>query len=333
MPLQAPRTLAEVWNLPVGAFNQGMRGYEQAQQMDDLTLAGEQSKQAYDAQRRPLDLADIASQTRAREDSILHNQELRRGHKLQNDFAQDTYGPKLEEFVRSNRAKITEDHVKEMERAGQVLQMLSADAKHNASPGYQGRIRQRLEQLNLGGMWNPQWDNMDPVKLSEALGGYGGQIMQSMPKLQQLMALQELKNEGALATADKKGEHAAEVARIRGQLAAKVAAIRKASSGGGGKAPSRENMSHLKAALYRARAAAVPGSAEHEALDTTLKGLLDDEFMLKQAGAVEKMVPDPKAVGGVIRPAAKPESPFKKDKPPAPAAPKLGTKENPIKLD
>lgn len=224
--LIAPKTLADVWSLPIGAFNQGMRGYEQAQQMDNQTLADLISKSQFEAQSRPLKLQELVGMNRNRDAEYQGILARTENQQRQNLFDEKTFQPKLDEFFRANKAKIKAEHLTEMQNAGQGMQMLAESVWSNPTPGYAQRARQQLEKIGAADFWNPDWERLPPDRLAMELSNVGKGIVGTIPKFQQALAVQESKNTTAERNADVRATTAMEIAKYRADVGRQMAEIR-----------------------------------------------------------------------------------------------------------
>jgi hypothetical protein len=307
MALQAtPQSLAEVWNLPVGAFNPGMRQFEQMQQADQGALQRLASEEAYKAQERPLTLEQLAGQNRQRNAELPGVKARARITTNEADMSDATYDQKLTSWFAENRDKVNKTHFESAMRAGPMLQQLAEVAAYN--PQSIGRIRDIMTSQGLGDYWNPQWDNASPQDISAGLYDFGTSLTNATPAMQKLM--EQLNSKETIA--DEKNKTTLAAQKMRQETAALAARIR--SSGGKASTADKRN---LQQALTKAIADGDYDMAEY--LQNVMKYVQREPYQ-KPTVAIEGL--PMKEVPRTPMPA-----------PPNGAGPKLGTKENPIKLD
>lgn len=305
MALQAtPATLADVWNLPVGAFNPGMRQFEQMQQADQGILQRLASEEAYKQQERPLTLAQLAGQNRNRDAELPGIVARGKIAGLQADEELAKYDQKLSTWFAENKDKVNKTHFESAMRAGPMMQQLAEMAAYN--PQTIPRIRDIMTSQGLGDYWNPQWDNASPQDVSAGLYDFGNALTSATPTMQKL--LEQLTSKENIA-ADKNAS-AERMAALRAQTAREVAAMRKAASGGKKGGGDIKKLEQLAAGL-RARAMTETDPETKAMLVDNYNDVMSDMWKLKSATAqLPKVEVDPSVAPGVLSKPAPKENPF-----------------------
>jgi len=218
--LATPKTLGDVWELPVGAFNPGMRQFEQAQQFDNQTLADMMSASQYKEKERPLTLAQLEGQNRNRDAELPGIQARGKLAGIQADEALGQYDQKMESWAAENAGKVQKAHYETAMRAGPLLQQFAEMAAYN--PQSIPRIREMMTKQGLGDFWNPDWDNSDPATITAGMHDFGNALTNATPTMRKLMdSLQSKeniaseKNATALSLQEKRAALSRELARAR----------------------------------------------------------------------------------------------------------------------
>jgi len=218
--LATPKTLGDVWELPVGAFNPGMRQFEQAQQFDNQTLSDMMSAEQYKQQERPLTLASLAGQNRNRDAELPGIQARGKLAGIQADEALGQYDQKMESWAAENAGKVQKAHYETAMRAGPLLQQFAEMAAYN--PQSIPRIREMMTKQGLGDFWNPDWDNSDPATITAGMHDFGNALTNATPTMRKLMDSLQSKE----TIASEKNATTERVARLRGEISKALTAAR-----------------------------------------------------------------------------------------------------------
>lgn len=221
MPMQAtPQNLAQIWQLPEGAFLQGMRQFEQMQEMDSQKMAADAAAEAYRAQERPLTLEQLAGQNRARDAQLPGLKANSRIAVNKAEMSDNIFDSDLEAYFAQNRGKIQKEQFESALRAGPLLLQFAEMAAYN--PQSIPQIRQRMIDMGVGDAWNPEWDKANPRDVAAGMYDFGTSLSNATPAMQKLMAQLESKesiaaerNATQLTLQEQRAALGRELARLR----------------------------------------------------------------------------------------------------------------------
>jgi len=310
MSLQlSPQNLQGLVDLPVGMYPQQQEFLANASQNDSNMLQEQGLKNLFDAQANPLRVRGLDLQNQTTEAGlpgiVAQSGMLQRKNKIESLLE--------DQHINDLKSKYSSDelarHVKDGEAVGQLILQ---GAEHVLSNPFVG-IPQVKERLSQVGMWNPEWDKLSPKDVAIKLHDLGQGIQNTNAKMTQ-----------ALETTAMKTSAAREIAQANIDQRDRAAQLRIASA----------------QALAKDKPQATPQGYEKQSSKWRELELAETDPVLKAkfkhaADLYAEEAVKLKAAAATVATDAKPDvnSLGIKSVGAAKAQPKLGTAENPIKLD
>lgn len=214
------------------AYYQNQDQYNLAQMFNQNQLASEMQKLQETIANAPLERSLKEADLAGKQANTAQTQARTTGLEQENKFNDQTYQSRLDAFLSGNKGKISKQQADEITNAGQaygqaagILATLPVAARHAAAK----RI--------LGPLYQPEFDNIQPQDLEDALRQSSNWMAQASQKYVQALDLQRQRDLSAeertriKAEADQKQEEIKAAARL---------AVEKWKSAQGGK-PSKES--------------------------------------------------------------------------------------------
>jgi len=311
MPLQlSPQNLQQLVDLPVGMYPQQQEFLANASQNDSNMLQEQGLKNLFEAQANPLRVRGLDLQNQTAEaglPGIVANSSIAQRKNKIESLLEDQH-------INDLKSKYSSDelarHIKDGEAVGQ---MALQGAEHVWSNPLGGKEMVKAQMSKLG-MWNPVWDNLPPDRLAMELSNFGQGIQATNAKMTQALQTTEMKTSAAERIAQANIEQRDRAAQLRISAAQALAKE---------KAPATVQGYEKQSAKWR--------ELELGETDPELKAKFKHAADLYAEEALKL-----KAAAAVVSSGDKPNLPalgIQDNATARGAKPKLGTAENPIKLD
>jgi hypothetical protein len=180
MPMEYnPRALADVWQLPPGAFLEGQRMLPMMQARDETAYQKSLQDMQFEAEAQPHKLQQYKDAS-AMSQAQLPGVQAGSRTAVRNDAEHALFTP---ERIKSAMGKFRKEDVETFGRvAGEGTLQMAGEVRLNPI-GSTMRVRDRFQQLGMQQLWNPAWDNLPPDQLANALEKFGKHIQESVPSL------------------------------------------------------------------------------------------------------------------------------------------------------
>jgi len=317
MPLQLnPTNLAGLVDLPVGMRPQQEEFLANASRNDSLALQQQGLANLFQQQADPLRLRQLElgnQTTEAGLPGIMANGQIaQRKNKIESMFEDK----QIQDMMGKYKSEELSRHVKDMEGVGQLALQGAEQVWSNPIAG-RAMVKQKLEKA---GVWNPKWDSLPPDRLAMELSNFGQGIQATGAKFTQAMELQSMKSATAENVARIAADTRMRVEQLKGQLAQeKVAATAT-------KDPKTLEQG-IAVNMARAQAATDPDIKQ-----AFLEAAMEYQAQYQAAIKLKATAPQGSKLN-VPEMIDQPAVPVQNMPPIGGAKPKLGTSENPIKLD
>jgi len=311
MPLQlSPQNLQQLVDLPVGMYPQQQEFLANASQNDSNMLQEQGLKNLFEAQANPLRVRGLDLQNQTAEaglPGIVANSGIAQRKNQIESLLQDQH---IKDLMGKYKTEELSRHVKDGEAIGQ---MALQGAEHVWSNPLGGKEMVKAQMSKLG-MWNPAWDALPPDRLAMELSNFGQGIQATNAKMTQALQTTEMKTSATERIAQANIDQRDRAAQLRISSAQALAKE---------KAPATVQGYEKQSAKWR--------ELELGETDPELKAKFKHAADLYAEEALKL-----KAAAAQVSSGDKPNLPalgIKDNATARGAKPKLGTAENPIKLD
>jgi len=311
MPLQlSPQNLQQLVDLPVGMYPQQQEFLANASQNDSNMLQEQGLKNLFEAQANPLRVRGLDLQNQTAEAGlpgiVANSGMLQRKNKIESLLEDRHINDLKSKYSSEELAR----HVKDGEAVGQLVLQ---GAEHVLSNPFVG-IPAVKERLSKVGMWNSEWDRLPPKDVAIKLHELGQGIQNTNSKMTQALETTEMKTSAAERIAQANIKQRDRAAKLRISAAQALAKE---------KAPATVQGYEKQSSKWR--------ELELGETDPELKAKFKHAADLYAEEALKL-----KAAAAVVSSGDKPNLPalgIQDNATARGAKPKLGTAENPIKLD
>lgn len=184
--------------------------------LEQMLMKMDQEKQMFPHELRA---KELGNQTReAQLPSIL---ESTRAQRLDNDFSEQTLGPRVQQTLAQYKGKMTKEQFDDLvntgnifTQAGQMLEDIPGLASHS-------RAREILKEKYL-----PEFDQVPPQALGRVIRYMGQNMSQLQPDFVKKSALEGMKIEGRKSLEEEKTARAKELAAYKATLQEKLAQVK-----------------------------------------------------------------------------------------------------------
>lgn len=226
---QTPQGLAQMFGADVSngggsiASTPAMMGlWAQQQQADNMTQQDQARQLSFDTANDPLKLAHqgLVNDTMGAQLPGIQAQSSMQQRTNSNQAA--TNDQAINDIIGKYKSSDIARHVQDTENLGTSLSQMGQEAFSNPVGAAQ-RVKAQLTSMGHGDLWNPAWETSDPGLLARQLQDYGTDIQSTSAKFREASALQESKNQAAIAARQVTAQATVEAAQTRANAALGVA--------------------------------------------------------------------------------------------------------------
>lgn len=215
---QTPQGLQDLYSVNPAAVPQALNLLSQQQNADQITQADQQRQYNYDVAADPFRLQKMDLENQTTQAELPWHQAKASILQRENNNQAATNDAKLRDIFSKYKSDEIARHVADAENAGTRLSQMAEEAFSNPV-GAAPRVKQELQDMGLGHLWNPDWETSHPGLLARQLGDYGRDLQTTSAKFRNMMEAQGLKNEVGMANAQAKIQAAEISARQRQSVA------------------------------------------------------------------------------------------------------------------
>ena len=312
MPLELnPTNLKGLVDLPVGMYPQQQEFLANASQADSNELQQQGLRNLFDAQANPLRVRGLELNNRTAEaglPGIMANSSISQRKNRVESLLEDSH---IQDMMGKYKADELKRHISEVEGLGQIALQGAEQVWSNPLAG-RALVKAQLEK---SGMWNPKWDALPPDQLAMQLSNFGQGIQGTIAKFSQASQLQQDKLDAQERMKKLEVEGRAEAARVRAESAKALVDAK----------TERTPRSYQEASTKWRQLEMAETDPEMKAKFKMAADLYAEEALKLATMAAQ--------VGASTKPVLKDGKIDYAPNPMDKGGPKLGTKENPIKLD
>lgn len=183
MPIsQTPQGLAALYSLPPEAVMSGMRLEDIMGQQDNMALQNQQRQLSYDTQADPLNLERLSLGNQTSQAQLPGIQATSAMTQRKNKYEDIFNDEALNSIKGKYKSEDLDRHISDIGNIGTMFQQGAEDV-YNSPVGGAQRVKARLAQAGHGDMWNPEWERLPPDQLQRALRESGDALADTVPKL------------------------------------------------------------------------------------------------------------------------------------------------------